>query len=78
MTHSVQQLRLQSEHLDFWVEVRTLRNEDRWLAVALLGGDPEIGIGQTRQEAILAALNPLGEAASRLLAEDASKKPGSS
>lgn len=73
MTHLVQQLRLQSDQLDFWVEVRTLCNEDRWLAVALLGGDPEIGMGQTRQEAILNSLNPLGEAASRLLAEGPGK-----
>jgi hypothetical protein len=69
MTHSAEQLRLESDQLDFWVEVRMLCNKDRWLAVALLGGDPEIGMGQTRQEAILNALNPLGEAASRLLAE---------
>ena len=73
MTHSVQQFRLQSDQLEFWVEVRTLCNEDRWLAVALIGGDPEIGIGQSRQEAILDALAPLGTAASRLLAEGPSK-----
>jgi hypothetical protein len=73
MTNSVQHFRLQSDQLNFWVEVRTLCHEDRCLAVALIAGDPEIGLGQTRQEAILDSLNPLGETASTLLAEAPSK-----
>ncbi len=68
MTHSVRQIRLQSDELTFWVEVRAC-TEDRRLAVAFLAGDPEIGMGPTEQDAILDALKPLGEAASRLLTE---------
>jgi hypothetical protein len=56
--------------LDFWVDVRLRDFDGRWLAVAEINGEPEIGLGRTAHEAVAAALSPLGrEAAARLMAD---------
>lgn len=64
------QFRLQALTLDFWVDVRLREFHGRWLAVAEIGGDQEIGLGATACEALAASLSSLGEhAASALLAD---------
>ena len=62
--------RLTAATLDFHVNV-VLRNfDDRWLAVADIGGDKEVGFGSTALEALEASLASLGPAAAeRLLAD---------
>jgi len=57
-------------HLDFSVAVRLASFGDRWLAVAEIAGEPEVGLGGTARHALEAALTPLGERAARLLLAD--------
>lgn len=44
------QFRLQAPSLDFWIDVRLRQFDGRWLAVAEIGGEPEIGLGMTARE----------------------------
>jgi hypothetical protein len=71
--------RLTATGLDFYVDV-ALRNfaqptgdagaGGRWLAVAEICGDREIGLGRSAREALAASLAPLGaEASTSLLAD---------
>jgi hypothetical protein len=56
--------------LDFWVDVN-LRNVDQsWLAVAEIGGESEIGLGRSAQEALSAVLSCLGDEVASVLAAD--------
>jgi hypothetical protein len=65
----MQTVRLESARLGFWVDVRTLCVRGRWMAVAFIGGDPDIGYGRTRSLAVRRALAGLGpEATEELLA----------
>ena len=58
----VTELRLTHPRLDFWVDVRLLPFEGRWLATADLAEDrPDVGTGDTPREAIRNALRALGE-----------------
>jgi hypothetical protein len=43
---------------------------DRWMAVATLGGEQEIGLGRTAREALTASLASLGQPAVRALLGD--------
>ena len=63
-------VRLASPELDFWVEVRFHCNESRWLAVAMISGEPVIGIGPSPLAATQSALAQLGPYASGLLLEE--------
>jgi hypothetical protein len=66
----MQTIRLESAQLGFWVDLRMLNVRGRWMAVALIGGDPEVGYGPTRSLALRRALAPLGsEATDELLRE---------
>ena len=56
----MQQLRLTHPELDFWVDVRVRGIDGRWLAVADLTDEPDIGIGASAEEAVLGALAALG------------------
>jgi hypothetical protein len=56
----MQTVRLDSAQLGFWVDVRTLCVDGRWMAVAFIGGDPDVGYGRTRFLAIRRALASLG------------------
>lgn len=62
--------RLTASDLDFYVDV-ALRNFDgRWLAVADIAGDKEIGLGRSLRAALAASLSDLGpRAASRLMTD---------
>ncbi len=56
--------------LDFSVTVRLARFGDRWLAVAEIADEPEVGLGRTARQALEAALASLGEHATRALLAD--------
>ena len=60
-------VRLASPELDFWVEVRFHCSESRWLAIAMISGEPVIGSGTSPLAATEAALAELGPFATRLL-----------
>jgi hypothetical protein len=63
-------LRLRADALDFWVDVRVRGFGSRWLAVAQLAGDQEIGLGNTFGTAVANALASLGpKAVAALLAD---------
>jgi len=57
----IRRKRLLTPTLGFWVDVRLLRANDRWLAVASIAGDPEIGLGHSDVAAVEAALASLGK-----------------
>lgn len=62
--------RLASAELGLDVEIRLRQLGDRWLAVAELGGEPEVGIGPTARVALTAALTTLGERAAAAFMAD--------
>jgi hypothetical protein len=63
-------VRLESARLGFWVDVTTINVRGRWMAVAFIGGDADIGYGPTRSLALRRALVDLGsEATDELLHE---------
>lgn len=64
------QFALRAPSLDFWVDVHLRNFDGRWLAVAEIAGEPELGLGTTAREALSAALSCLGpRAAAALLAD---------
>jgi len=52
MTH----LRLTHPDLDFWIDVRLREFDGRWLAVADLADEPEVGLGPSEEQALPGAL----------------------
>jgi len=48
----VRSLRLTHPDLPFWVDVRVREFDGRWLAVADLAGQPEIGVGTSAEAAL--------------------------
>jgi hypothetical protein len=64
MTH----LRLTHPDLDFWIDVRLREVDGRWLAVADLADEAEIGLGETAEEALRGALESLGPLSDDLVA----------
>ena len=54
-------LHLTHPGLPFWVDVRLREFDGRWLAVAMLADEPDIGTGEDPREALHAALAALGE-----------------
>lgn len=66
----MRELRLTHPDLDFWVDVRLREWIGRWLAVADLADEPDVGTGDDPQTAIRGALAALGEPyASEMAAE---------
>jgi hypothetical protein len=63
----VQRLRLTSPALDFWVDANVLERDSRYLAVAEIGDEREIGFGSSRGGALRAALQSLGPEATESL-----------
>jgi hypothetical protein len=64
------QLRLTHPALDFWVDVTVYERDGRYMAAADLAEDSrDIGVGDTPQEAVKAALAALGEPYSSEMAE---------
>lgn len=63
-------LRLIHPALDFYVDVTVHERDGRWMATADLGEDSrDVGVGDTPQEAVRAALRALGEPYTSELAE---------
>ena len=62
--------RLASEELGLDLELRLRQLDGRWLAVAVFGGEPEVGIGANPRLALAAALATLGERAAAILMAD--------
>lgn len=59
---------LSAPELDFWVAVRLVGHEGRWIAVAAIAGDPELGWGSSMRAAVRMALSDLGtEAVCKLM-----------
>lgn len=56
----VQHLRISDPNLDFWIDVRLMEHNGRWLAVADLADTPELGVGHDPQSALREALSPFG------------------
>ena len=55
-------LHLSHPRLDSWVTVEIWERDGRYMATADLGEDSrDVGVGDTPQEAVLAALGSLGE-----------------
>lgn len=51
---------LSAPDLDFWVEVRLVSHDGRWIAVAIIAGEPELGWGPSMRAAMEMALSSLG------------------
>ncbi len=64
------QFRLSSPFLSFYVDVRLRNFNGRWLAVADIAGDKEIGMGRGTSEALAACLSSLGPSATAALLPD--------
>lgn len=58
---------LSAPDLDFWVEVRLVSHQGRWIAVAAIAGDPDLGLGYSIRAAVRMALSSLGPHAVRKL-----------
>jgi hypothetical protein len=66
----MQHLHLTHPSLDFWVTVEIHERSGRYMATADLGEDSRgVGVGDTPQEAVRAALHSLGELYASQMAE---------
>jgi hypothetical protein len=68
-------IRMRSPALDFYVDVRLRAFGQRWLAVADIAGEPEVGLACTAREALLASMASLGSAAATALLADPTLPP---
>ena len=64
------QFRLAAASLDLSVDVGLRSFGDRWLAVAEIQGERELGLGATASQALVAALESVGSAARTELLAD--------
>ena len=62
--------RITASSLDFFVDVRLRDFGGRWLAVAEISGDYEIGLGRGPHEALAASLVLFGDSAAAALLAD--------
>ena len=53
----MRRLRLTHPALDFWIDVRVRQLNGRWLAVADLAGEPDVGLSFAPNEALWDALS---------------------
>ena len=63
-------LRLSAPAYDFWVDVRLRCFGDRWLAVADIADEPELGLGSTARRALEGAVASLGRRAADAFLSD--------
>jgi len=52
---TVTHLRLTHPDLDLWIDVRLREFDGRWLAVADLADEPDIGVGESAEQALRGA-----------------------
>ena len=64
-------IRLTHPGLDFWVDVRMRKWGGKWMAVADLADEPDIGTGEDARSALAEALSSLGEPYASEMAADA-------
>ena len=64
------ELRLTAPAVHFWVDVRLRSWGDRWVAVADIAGEPELGLGRSARQALEGALASLGRQTARALLAD--------
>ncbi len=64
------EIRLSSPAVDFHVDVRLTNHGARWVAVARIAGEREIGLGRTAHEALAASIVSLGREAAAILLAD--------
>lgn len=62
--------RIRAAELNFYVDVGLRNFDGRWLAVADIAGEHDIGLGRSAQEALAASLSSLGTAAATALMAD--------
>lgn len=62
--------RIGAPNLDFYVDVRLRNFGGRWLAVADIAGEHEVGLGSSPREALAASLSSLGATAAAALLAD--------
>jgi len=62
--------RLSASSLVFYVDVRLRSFGERWIAVADISGDSELGLGTSAREALAGALSTLGAQATTALLAD--------
>jgi hypothetical protein len=72
---SVETRVLSAANLDFWVEVRLFGHHGRWIAVASIAGDLELGWGRSIGAAVTTALSSLGPDAVRDLLRGTPMRP---
>jgi hypothetical protein len=68
---SMQELRLTHPDLDFWIDVRLREFDGRWLAVADVADEPDVGTGLEPRMAIREALMAVGPRLAEELADTA-------
>ena len=74
----MQRYHLTHTDLDFWVDVTVHERDGRYMATADLAEDSlDVGVGDTPQEAVKAALRALGEPYASEMAAGASVEPDS-
>jgi hypothetical protein len=62
--------RLTAPLLDVWVDVSLRGYGERWMAVATIAGEPEVGLGHTAHQALEASLSSLGTRAAQAIMAD--------
>lgn len=67
----MQQLRLSHSELDFWIDVRLRDWDGKWLAVADVADEPDIGTSEDPRKALRGALMALGPRLAGQLADRA-------
>jgi hypothetical protein len=70
----MRRLRFISPALDFWVDAAVVTRQGRWLAVATISDELQIGTGHSLRRALEEALQPLGIDACKALLRDAQKR----
>ena len=64
------QVRLDGPALRAAIDVRLRSFGERWIAVALIDGEPELGLGRNAREALVGALASLGRRAASACLQD--------
>lgn len=59
------EIRLAADDYNFWIAVRLYEHAGRWVAVADLAGERDLGLGLSQHDACCDALEALDESARR-------------
>jgi hypothetical protein len=64
------EFRLDADGIGLTIDVRIRSFGDRWMAVAEIDGEPEVGLGRTARQALEASLGSLGQRVTRTILAD--------